>query len=131
MAADDTMPEREVVATLAAALQPVEVHWGYAPFESSSMPPTLPIVAVQRLNYSPATFDDMCTPAVYLGECILVVDTWGRDYETARGVSAQVRSAMVAQVPGWKLQNENDLYEPNFHAWRVQGQWVAYDIVAD
>jgi hypothetical protein len=123
---DTTMPERDVVATLAAALAPVAVHWGYAPFESSTQPPSLPLVAVQRLNYSTAGYEDMCSEAAYFGECVLVIHAWALDYEGARTLTAQVRAAMGAGVDGWRLQNETDLFEPNFRAWRIEGQWLAH-----
>jgi hypothetical protein len=116
--------ERELVATLTAALAPVPVHWGLAPFESSGTVPSLPIVVVQRLNYSTVGYEDMCSEAAYVGDAALVVDMWALGYEGARSLAADVRAAMV-DVDGWRLQGEADLYEPTFRAWRIQGQWLA------
>lgn len=118
------MDETELVATLKAALYPVPVHWGFAPFEAVEVPPALPIVVVQRLTYSTGGYEDMCTDAAYVGDTILVIDAWHLGYEDARALAASVRAG-VAMAQGWRLQSETDLYEVNFRAWRIQGQWLA------
>lgn len=121
--APDFTTERELVALLKTALTPVPVHWGFAPFESSGVPPMLPIVVVQRLSYSTAGYEDMCE-GDYVGDTALVVHAWALHYEVGRMLCDQVRAALRDAV-GWRLQQETDTYEPNFHAWCIAGQWNA------
>jgi len=115
--------ERDLVAALSAALQPTPVFWGFAPLETAETPPSLPLVVVQRLNYSTAGYEDMCE-GDYLGDTLLVVDAWSLGYEDARVLAASARAA-VSGAGGWRLQGESDFFEPNFRAWRIQGQWLA------
>lgn len=116
--------ERDLVAALIAALSPTPVHWGFAPFESVSEPPSLPIVVVQRANFSTANYEDMCAAAPYVGDTLVVIDGWTLGYEDGRAQAAAIRD-VVGAAGGWRLQSETDLYEPTFRAWRIQGQWLA------
>jgi hypothetical protein len=123
--AADFVNEQDLVAVLRAALTPTPVYWGFAPFESAGTSPTLPIVVVQRLNYSTIGYEDMCE-GPYMGDTLLVVDTWtigDFGYEQGRALATAAREA-IAEAGTWRLQSETDLYEPNFHAWRIQGQWL-------
>jgi hypothetical protein len=117
-------PERDVAALLAQALAPTPVHWGWAPFEASAEPPSLPVVILQRLSFSTAGYEDLCSDAAYLGDTLLAVTVWAQGYEDARALNANARSAM-AGAPGWRLQQELDLYEPAFRAWSIAGHWLA------
>ena len=118
--------DRALVADLLLALAPTPVYWGFAPLESASTPPSLPLVVVQRLTFSTAGYEDMCTEAAgdYVGDTILVIDAWDQGYEQARALCAATRAAVIASG-GWTLQTETDLFEPNVRAWRIQGQWLA------
>jgi hypothetical protein len=115
--------ERELVAALQFALAPVPVHWGFAPLETMSEPPSLPLVVVQRLTYSTEAYEDQCE-GPYVGNTVLVIDAWAIHYEAARALASDVREAADA-AGGWRMQSETDLYEPNLRAWRIQGQWLA------
>lgn len=115
--------ERELVAALALALSPVQVSWGWAPFESADTVPTLPIVIVQRLNFASAPYEDMCEDPAYTGDTLILIDSWTRHYEDGRALATAARIAATA-AGGWRLQAESDLYDPNFRAWRIQGQWL-------
>lgn len=123
----DAATEREVAALLAMALAPVPVHWGWAPFEASAEPPALPIVILQRLQFSTAGYEDLCTDAAYLGDALLSITVWAAGYEEARELCTATRVAMEG-APGWRLQQELDVYEPNFRAWSVAGHWLAAGI---
>jgi len=125
------MPERAIVQALAAALAPTPVHWGFAPFETAAEPPSLPLVVVQRLTYSTAAYEDMCREAPYIGDCVVLLHTWALNYEAARALAADVRQAMADSVWGWRLQQEADLYEPNFRAWRIEAQWLGSALQPD
>ena len=116
--------ERALVAALRAALDPTPVYWGFAPFEFAEQPPTLPLVVVQRLNYSTAGYEDMCEDAAYVGDTLLVVNAWALGYELGRDLATEVREA-VGAAGGWRLQSEADLFEPNVRAWRIEGQWLS------
>jgi hypothetical protein len=123
--------ERAIVAILASALAPTPVVWGWAPFETAGDPPSLPLVVVQRLTYSTIGYEDMCDDSGVLGDSTVLVHAWALGYEDARGLNAAARSAMLTQAAGWRLQAENDLYEPAFRAWRVEGQWFGAGIAPD
>lgn len=114
--------ERELLAALEVALDPTPVHWGFAPFESSSVPPSLPMVIVQRLNYATTNYEDMCE-GPYVGDTLLLIDAWAIRYDDGRTLSTATRAAVIA-AGGWRLQGESDLFDPNFRAWRIQGQWL-------
>jgi hypothetical protein len=116
--------ERDLVATLLAALSPVPVWWGYAPLDSMSEPPTFPLVVVQRQTFSTAGWEDMCADAAYKGDTILAIDSWTKGYEEGRALATAIRTATGA-LGGWRLQGESDFFEPNVRAWRIQGQWLA------
>jgi len=127
MAAGSAFTEPQVVALLASALAPVPVHWGFAPFESMSEPPPLPIVVVQRVSYSTAGYEDMCADAAYRGDTLISIHAWTLGYEQGRALAADVRLAMTDAV-GWRLQQESDQYESNFRAWAIAGQWLAVGV---
>jgi hypothetical protein len=116
--------ERDLVATLLAALSPVPVWWGYAPFESAGEVPAFPLVVVQRQTFSTADYEDMCQHAPYVGNTVLVIDSWTLHYEEGRALATAIRDATAA-LGGWRLQGESDFFEPNVRAWRIQGQWLA------
>jgi hypothetical protein len=116
--------ERALVAALAAALAPTPVFWGWAPLESADLPASLPLVTLQRLTYSTASYEDMCEDVPVRGDTTLLVHAWALGYEQARTLAAQARDAVLA-AEGWGLQTETDQYEPGFRAWRVEAQWFA------
>lgn len=127
MATPRTATERELVALLAAALAPVPVFWGFAPFESSTEPPSLPLVVLQRLNFSTPGYEDMCTDAAYVGDTMVAIHAWSLGYEQGRALTTDVRAAM-ADAPGWRLQQELDQFEPAFRAWCIVGHWLAVGV---
>jgi hypothetical protein len=116
--------ERALVAALSAALDPTPVFWGWAPMETADLTPSLPLVTLQRLNYSTAAYEDMCTDAAVVGDTTLLVHAWAVGYEKARDLTTQSRDAIQA-AGGWTLQSETDIYEANFRAWRIEAQWFA------
>jgi len=124
------LTEKAFVALLQAALAPARVSWGWAPFESSTEPPSLPLVTVQRLTYSTASYEDMCQRAPYLGDTTLTVHAWALGYEDARTLATAARDAL-ADATGWRLQSESDLYEPTFRAWRVEGVWFTAGVAPE
>jgi hypothetical protein len=115
--------ERDLVAALTIALDPTPVWWGFAPFESSGEPPTLPMVVVQRTSFSTTEYETMCE-GEYTGNTLVVIDAWALTYEQARALATQAREAATG-VEDWRLQNEADQFDPGFRAWRIQGQWLA------
>lgn len=124
-----TLTESAFVALLRDALAPARVSWGWAPFESSTEPAALPLVTVQRLVYSTAAYESMCSDP-YLGDTTLTVHAWALGYAQARTLSSAARAALSDAV-GWRLQSESDLFEPTFRAWRVEGVWFAAGIAPE
>lgn len=122
--------ERALVALLAAALDPVPVYWGWAPFETANEPPTLPLVVVQRQSFTSAEYEDMC-PAPYLGDKLVGVHAWALGYEGARALAQSARDAMTANADGWRLQQEVDTFEPSFRAWCITGSWLTAGVPPD
>jgi len=122
--------ERALVAMLAAALDPVPVYWGWAPFETANAPASLPLVVVQRLSYTTVDYEDMCA-GPYRGDMIVAINAWALGYEAARALAADARDAMGAGAGDWRLHQEVDTFEPTFHAWCVGGQWLVAGVVPD
>jgi len=118
------MDEAELVATLKAALAPTPVFWGWAPLETAELPPQLPLVTVRRVLFTTAGYADMCEDGAIVGDTSLVVHVWSDAYALARAVCALVRET-IQTAGGWVLQSETDVYEPNFRAWQIEGQWLA------
>jgi hypothetical protein len=117
--------ERDLVAELRVALAPTPVYWGFAPFETASEPPSLPIVVVQRLTFDTAAYEDMCL-GPYVGDTVIVIDAWTAGYEAGRALSTQIRDAVaLANGDVWRLRSESDFFDPNARAWRIQGQWLS------
>lgn len=122
--------ERDLVTLLAAALAPTPVYWGWAPFETATEPPTLPLVVVQRQSFTTADYEDMC-PGPYLGDKLVGINAWAVNYEAARTLAAAARDAMSADAAGWRLQQEVDSFEPAFRAWCISGSWLAGGVPPD
>ncbi len=116
--------ESELVAALAEALAPIAVAWGWNPFESAEKPASLPVVTVRRSLFSTAAYEDMCEAGEVQGDTTLLVHSWAAGYQDARELNAQVREVILGEG-GWTLQTETDIYEPNFRAWQIEGQWFA------
>jgi hypothetical protein len=115
--------ETAIVQALKAALAPVSVFWGWAPFESTEEPPTLPLATVARALFSTANWLDMCDDGS-IGDTTLLVHVWSIGYEQGRAIQTIARECMLAQA-GWVLQSETDIFEPAFRAWRIESQWMA------
>jgi hypothetical protein len=116
--------ESDLVAALAAALDPTPVYWGWAPLDSAELPPNYPLLTVHRALFTATTYEDMCQDAAPVGDKTLVVHAWSPVYEQARSLSAAARAVILA-ADGWTLQSESDLFEPNVRAWQVEAQWLA------
>jgi hypothetical protein len=118
-----TNSEPEFVDALKAAVAPTPVYWGWAPFETTGDPATLPIVTVMRAVYSTAAWLEMCDNGA-MGDTTLLVHVWSLGYEDARTLQALARTKLL-DVPGWCLQSEVDTFEPAIRAWRIESQWMA------
>jgi hypothetical protein len=116
--------ETGLVAALKVALDPVPVHWGWAPAEPVEAVPALPIVTVRRSLFSTEGYADMCEQGAIVGDTTLLVHVWSPTYASARALTALVRDTVQA-AGGWVLQSEADNYETAFRAWQIEGQWFA------
>jgi hypothetical protein len=120
--------EQEVVAALAAALAPIRVWWGYGPFETAELPPSLPLVVVVRTAATVRTdWADMCEDDALPADTTLQLRVWHTDYPGARTLNAQARDVMRGLV-GWVEQLETDVRDGDFHAWVIASDWTAQAI---
>lgn len=118
-----SLSEKELSQALQAGLAGVLYRWGYAPLESASQPPSLPLVTLVRLSADVASMADMCTDDEFVGETTVETHVWHHTYEDARLLQDQVRALILPT--GWNLQAEQDLFDGTFRAWRISAQWTA------
>jgi hypothetical protein len=122
--------ERDLVEAVRTAVDPVPTYWGWAPFETAEVPPTLPLVTVTRLLFTAIDWLDMCEVDDLVGDTTVVAHVWAAGYEQARALQADVRVAILS-ARGWSPQSEQDSYEPTFRAWRIESQWLAAGVAPD
>jgi hypothetical protein len=116
--------ERELAALLEAGLSGIaEVRWGWRALESAELPPSLPLVTLQRTVAAGSSYWDMCEDVNPLVDTSIQLHTWHQNYEAARALNAQAR-AIVLAAGGWRLASETDDYEPSFRAWRIAGDYL-------
>lgn len=117
--------ERELAQILATGLAGIaEVRWGWKALETAELPPSLPLVTLQRSYASATSYQDMCVDDAPLVDTSVQVHIWAKEYEAARALNAQTR-ALVLGAGGWALQGEADEYEPAFRAWRISGEYLS------
>lgn len=117
------MRESDLARLLADNLAAVAaVRWGWKALETAELPPTLPLVTLQRSLASATGYADMCEDAP-LVDTTIQVHTWAAEYADARALNAQVR-ALVLGAGGWTLQAETDDYDGAFRAWRISGEYL-------
>jgi len=117
------VPERDLAQALQSGLAGVSLfRWGWAALESDVQPPSLPFVSLNRLTAVAGDLSDMCDADTDI-ESTITVEThaWQAGYEAARTLQDQVRAIVLPT--GWRLQAEQDLYDPIFRAWRIAAQW--------
>lgn len=123
--------ERELAAALETGLAGLAaVRWGWKALESAELPPSLPLVTIQRSNASATAYQDMCVDLNPLVDTSLQVHTWVPQYEAARALNTQVRGIILA-AGGWVLQGEADDYEPAFRAWRISGDYLGIGMTVE
>jgi hypothetical protein len=119
----ETISERDLAALLAADLTAIApVRWGWKALETAELPPSLPLVTLQRTLATAAPYVDMCADPPMV-DTTIQTHVWHAEYENARDLNAQVRS-IIQGAGGWVLQAEVDEYDGVFRAWRISGEYL-------
>ena len=124
--------ERDLAELLSVQLAGIAtVRWGWKALETAELPPSLPLVTLQRSLASAEGYVDMCPqegePTV---DTTILVHVWDQEYAAVRALNRQVRGIVLA-AGGWTLQIENDDYDGVFRAWRITGQYLGAGMTAE
>jgi hypothetical protein len=117
--------EKELIAAIRDGLPGVEVVWGFLEFESAQSPPSLPLVAVSRVNATVLAgggLKDMCDEDDETADILVQADAWQKSYENARNLNEQVH-VIIASIVGWSWQSDIDIHDSLLKAWRISSTW--------